>query len=354
MAREFLMLAHVYESVKHKISSWMLSTKMDGMRAFWDAGISRGMLVSDVPWANTAKDARYISQPRSTGLWSRYGKSIQAPDYWIDTLPRIPLDGELWMGNGKFQQVMATVKDLVPGPEWTDIKYKVFDAPSYLQIFSNGEIKLKKRFEKKLFGIMEWIQKRPFHDGFLNQMRPFTETQVKLHQFLPTPRAELHKQIRLPYSENAAKQFLEDYVNQVIADGGEGVMLRNPSSLWAPTRSWSLLKYKPYLDDEGEVVGFTFGRETDLGSKLLGKVGALIVEWRGKRFKLSGFTDEERELRTRLPEEALRILAGMEASWESSQPVHFPKGCKISFKYRELTDEGIPKEARYLRKRDDE
>lgn len=354
MAREFVMLAHVYEANKHKISSWMASEKLDGMRCFYDGGVSRGLLVSEVPWANTVKDGRYISQPRSTGLWSRYGKSIQAPDWWIDTLPRIPLDGELYAGRGKFQQVMATVKDLVPGPGWTDIKYMVFDAPSYGQIFANGEIKQKKRFEKRFDGIMEWLKDKPTFKDFLHQMRPFSETHLKLKDFLPTPRAELHKQIQLPYSENAAKTQLYELTDEFLAYGGEGVILRNPGSLWAPTRAWSLLKYKPTKDDEATVVGFTFGRETDLGSKLLGKMGALIIEWRNKRFKLSGFTDSERELQTKLPFDALKFLAGMEADWDSSYPIHFPKGTVITFTYRELTDEGIPKEARYLRRKEDE
>ena len=64
--------------------------------------------------------------------------------------------------------------------------------------------------------------------------------------------------------------------------------------LWTPKRVDHLLKYKAFKDAEAYVVGYTWGERTDLGSKLLGKMGALIVEWSGRRFKLSGFTDEER------------------------------------------------------------
>ena len=43
------------------------------------------------------------------------------------------------------------------------------------------------------------------------------------------------------------------------------------------------------------MVGFTSGRETTKGSRLLGKIGALIVDYQGKRLELSGLTDAERE-----------------------------------------------------------
>ena len=33
---------------------------------------------------------------------------------------------------------------------------------------------------------------------------------------------------------------------------------------------------------------------------------------------------------------------------------HFKRGQTVTFKYRELTDDGIPKEARYWRRRDAE
>ena len=47
------------------------------------------------------------------------------------------------------------------------------------------------------------------------------------------------------------------------------------------------------------MVGFTSGRETHKGSRLLGKIGALIVDYQGKRLELSGLTDAEREFADR-------------------------------------------------------
>jgi len=71
-------------------------------------------------------------------------------------------------------------------------------------------------------------------------------------------------------------------VKEVLAGGGEGVVIRNPDAQWVPKRSSSLLKYKPFLDDEAVVVGFTSGRETSKGSRYRGLIGALICKWNGK------------------------------------------------------------------------
>src|SRR5205809_6855024 len=96
---EFLMLAHKYvpERDSERIKGWYCSQKLDGVRAMWDGGVSRGLLASEVPWANVEKDYRYIEENRATGLWSRLGKVIHAPDWFLDQLPLYPMDGELWI-----------------------------------------------------------------------------------------------------------------------------------------------------------------------------------------------------------------------------------------------------------------
>ena len=77
---------------------------------------------------------------------------------------------------------------------------------------------------------------------------------------------------------------------------GEGLIIRAPNSLWIPERCHSLVKVKKLHDDEATVTGYTTGRETDKGSKLLGMMGALVVDFYGHRLELSGFTDAERRL----------------------------------------------------------
>jgi ATP-dependent DNA ligase len=115
-----------------------------------------------------------------------------------------------------------------------------------------------------------------------------------------------------------------------------------------PKRTTTLLKIKKLIDSEAKVVGYVSGRRTDKGSKLLGKMGALIVDWHGIRFELSGFTDEERMFESDSHASHAAAYPGKEMpSWVVAH--HFPIGTAVTFRYRELSDLGVPKEARYWR-----
>lgn len=356
--REFLMLAHVFDKEMSNPRGWYMSEKLDGMRCYYDGGISRGLLASEIPWANTAKDGRYKSPLKSSGLWSRYGKPIQAPDWFLDQLPNFPLDGELWGGRGNFQSTMSTVKQLEPDHRWKNIAYLVFDAPSYREVFSNGTIN-NTNFKKSFVDVLSWIKKRTYNPLWLDISRTFVtalrdievtlKEQVKFDTYV-----RLHKQELLPETKAEAMNVLFETANSVVALGAEGVMIRNPGSFWSPSRVHSLLKVKPMNDSEGTVVGFTWGKETDLGSKLLGKMGAMIVRWGEHDFKLSGFTDEERIVLGPNPmQEGMAHQGEKNECWDYRLK-HFKSGDIVTFNYRELTDEGIPKEARYARKKIEE
>jgi len=144
--------------------------------------------------------------------------------------------------------------------------------------------------------------------------------------------------------------MVEEFLQKVLDQGGEGCIIRNPLAIWTPKRHKGLLKFKPFEDAEATIVGFTSGRETDKGSRLLGKIGALIVDYKGKRLELAGLTDEEREF--------LNLDMGRMAAENPGEDMpayfrgkHFKVGQTVTFLYRELTDDGVPKEARYFRKR---
>ena len=54
------------------------------------------------------------------------------------------------------------------------------------------------------------------------------------------------------------KEHLKEFSDGIIAKGGEGVMLREPHSLYKGGRSSALRKYKPFLDTEVKVVENNF------------------------------------------------------------------------------------------------
>jgi DNA ligase-1 len=55
------------------------------------------------------------------------------------------------------------------------------------------------------------------------------------------------------YSKTGSSH-LKEYFDSIIAKGGEGVMLREPQSLYKSGRSNSLRKFKPYFDTEVKVI----------------------------------------------------------------------------------------------------
>jgi DNA ligase-1 len=151
-------------------------------------------------------------------------------------------------------------------------------------------------------------------------------------------------QLRLSLQTEYATYEVDQLLKDVMRRGGEGLMLRKPESVWTPHRSWNLLKLKSWLDSEALVTGYTWGK-----GKLEGLMGAMTVKWRGKGFELSGFTDEERYLFHEAGRSQAR--AGTPGTIVSNDIFsnQFPRGSKVTFRYRELTRDGIPKEARYWR-----
>jgi hypothetical protein len=156
MKREFLQLAHVLNLDKHRINGAYVSDKYDGQRALWDGGVSRGLFADQVPWANVEKDGRLTRRPVATGLWSRYGKVIFAPDYFLDALPPFMLDGELYLGPGTFQDLMTIVGTHVPGLGWKNVRLMVLDSPRPKLVFEDGIIN-HVNYKKTFKGILDWI-----------------------------------------------------------------------------------------------------------------------------------------------------------------------------------------------------
>jgi DNA ligase-1 len=337
---EYVMLAHVLDPAKHRIGGWFISEKLDGTRAIWDGGVSRGVPVEQVPYANKVKDGRYLEKQIATGLWSRSGKVINPPEWWLDKLPQIPLDGELWIGYGEFQKLRKVVSHLDSSEkeaEWNNVQYLVFDSPGQA-FFEPRDIKIRNDYN---FAINRGVNL----PRLLSEDWSFELRHIYLKKLLPD---NTLPQERLPLSNDRALEWVDRFMHEVLRGGGEGVVLRNGSSKWVPERSWNLLKHKPFYTDEGTVIGYTAGEAGKTG-QLLGKIGALILRLKsGKELKLSGMTHQQREI----DNEIVRNYAiGEPGSVLPSFYSHhlFPIGTVIEFKYRELSDDGIPKEARFDR-----
>jgi DNA ligase-1 len=251
-----LLLANVWKSSIDP-TGWWMSEKYDGLRGYWDG----------------------------QKLWSRKGNLIHAPDYFLAELPRdVALDGELWIGYGKFEETISIVRSDTPDDRWKLIHYMVFDAPKASGIF-----------EQRM-------------------------------QFLRATLSKENRFVRIVAQERCqgAAQLLAER-DRVVRLGGEGLMLRQPGSLYEPRRSPTLLKVKPFDDAEATVIAHEPGQ-----GKYAGKLGALRVRTDdGKEFSIgTGLTDAARD----------------------SPP---PVGTVITYRFRGLTAKGLPRFPSYLRVRRD-
>ena len=361
---EFLQKAHTLILDKHVFGGYLWSEKLDGMRCFWDGGISLGTDKDKVPWANTAKDERFQDRQIATGLWTTYSNVIHAPNWWTAQLPRIPFDGELYIP-GDRQLLMSTVKKHVPiDSEWKQVSYNCFDEPAPEIIFGTRVIS-NPHFKK----VINWQDCKIYVDAFKYDFRPrpdfkFWKTKLMLERHLDDhPFACAHPQLELPMRTLHATRFIEEKLEEITSRGGEGIIIRHPDAPYICEKTHWLHKMKRYEDAEGTVVGYTSGREGKDGL-LLGLMGNVILELEnGKRMELSGFTFQERELVEQGGQE-IEDHGFSATGWATRNPgkecphwitsILFPRGSRITFRYRGLSNDDIPNEAHYFRVRNDE
>ncbi len=221
--RSMVMLAKRFDKVKIKPEGWLISEKLDGIRGVWDG----------------------------EKMWSRQGKEIYTPEYFTENFPPFPLDGELWVGRGLFQQTMSVVRQQFPDDRWKTVKYLVFD----------GMYDLTSPFKERHDVVKTWFEVNQTSFVKVVDQIPCTgQTQLKL------------------------------ILDNVIQVNGEGLMIRDPEAPYEGKRTKSILKIKPIYDAEAKILGYTDGK-----GKYEGMVGALkVIDEEGHEFKLSGMNDELR------------------------------------------------------------
>lgn len=336
--REFVPLSKVYK--KQTVKGWFESSKLDGFRVVWDGGVTRGMPKIDVPWANNDKDDRYKVAPIATGLWSRYGNVVHAPDWYLDMLPLgVVLDGEFFNPELSRQTVRSICSKLVPTDEWARIQYHVFNRLSPEVWLAEGRINNPNFVEKILDNsVYEWYLDQ---GGKSFSQYPFN----LIYDHLKNARywsgtIRLVEQNVVP-QEGAEAYISKRLVREMEKTHGEGLILSNPYEFAMMKRTANSLKVKPRDSSEAKIVGYISGRE----GKLRGMLGALIVDWNGVTLELSGFSNLERSLSD--PSWAwdnleTKLLTGQKC-------FAFPIGHTVGFSYRGLTDAGVPNEAVYDR-----
>ncbi len=205
-------------------SLYLVSEKLDGVRALWDG-----------------KTLKF-----------RSGQSIAAPAWFIAKLPVTPLDGELWLARGKFDELSGIVRKLqAVDAEWQRVQYMVFELPAGDGTFAQRSTKLQALVKQANWPQLQWVE------------------QFKL----------------------ADEKALQAKLKQITAEGGEGLMLHLASAPVMQGRSTVLFKLKPVSDAEGIVTAHIPGK-----GKYAGMLGALQIKTEGGHsVKIgTGFSDEQR------------------------------------------------------------
>lgn len=224
-------------------------------------------------------------------LLTRGGQIINAPSWFTANWPATPMDGELWAGRGQFQKTASTVRQQSPDDAaWRGIRFMVFDLPAEPGLFTERLSALNSMVGKLA---VPWVQ-------------------------------------AVPQSKVASHAALQSQLKQITTAGAEGLMLHRGSATYKGVRNDDLLKVKTHDDAEAKVVGHIPGK-----GKYADQLGALLVEIPGangqpaKRFKLgTGLTDAQRQ----------------------NPPAI---GSQVTYRYRGLTDSGLPRFASFMRLRED-
>ncbi len=136
---ELLLLKRYTEDTN--VTSWQMSEKLDGVRAYWDG----------------------------EKLMSRSGRVLAIPSFFIKNFPKHKLDGELWSKRGDFANIISIVNRKKPHDGWSSLTYNIFEVPNvdgnltqrlskvkttkYIKVIKQIEIKDKKdlqNFVKKV------------------------------------------------------------------------------------------------------------------------------------------------------------------------------------------------------------
>jgi ATP-dependent DNA ligase len=223
-------------------------------------------------------------------LTSHTGSVVfDAPEWWVKFLPnQYFIAGELIIP-GKQAAKVSSLRNK-SNPDWATALFMVFD------ILGTVSVPFEKRTEK----LQKIVQKAC--SGSPQCPLRYVE-QVKL---------------------DSVQAIFKYYKDVVYDHGGQGIVLTRPTGFYVPggKRTADRVKLKRREDTEGRVVGY------NMNGPVLKSL--LVVMDNGIEFSLGiGFTQEER----------------------ANYLKHFPLGTLVKFSYRELTDSGAPKQARFVQHR---
>ena len=289
---------------------WYMSEKFDGYRALFryeDDG----------------------SGPKGK-FYSRQGKPFLAPPWYLEAMPPPNIlgdkiiDGELWAGRDNFQ-LMGVVRKKIPVPEeWRAIQYQVYDITNGQGSFITRLKDLKRivNFTSKAFKLRCKNNEISLPQGAQGSQG----SNIKPLIFA--------KQIKI-----TDEVMMKSFYQEIIDNGGEGIMMKHPHASYDDGRSNYMLKYKPVFDREAIIIDYKLG-----SGKYKGLLGSFICKPLINRDTYMSVDQDDNHIFT---------LSGMDDKIRNSFKESHPEGTIITYECSGFTDKGVPRFGRYQRIRDD-
>ena len=286
----FMLAKEFMKGGKVDPKGWLVSEKFDGYRACYNHDKKQ--------------------------FFSRQNKPFNAPQWFLDAMPPRLVDGELWIGRNMFQE-MGVVRKKVPiDEEWLHVTFQVYDMPHETGTFLERL--------KELIRIVKLTKNR----------------WLRMRKDFPYPFNTIDCPV-IVAKQTIVKNdaHLDSMYQDIIQNGGEGIMLKDPNSPYEDKRSNYLLKYKPNFDAEAIIIGYKPGQ-----GKYVGMLGG---------FSCQQLINHDSYMSIDESEDHLFSISGMDDSIRKSYKDTHPIGTIISYEHSGTTDKGKPRFPRYSRLRTD-
>ena len=135
--------------------------------------------------------------------------------------------------------------------------------------------------------LKEWKEKKGKHT--------LKKRKHTLNRQIGTAHAKEHlkylKLVRYEPELLPSDEVLKESHDRWVAQGYEGIMIKDTDSLYSFGRNWSVMKYKAFFDADVPIIGLKEGT-----GKHQGKLGSFLVDYKGVEVNVgSGLNDELRE-----------------------------------------------------------
>jgi len=266
--------------------------------------LKRGKSIKFPCFAQRKYDGTRCVAMSGKGLFSRNKKRYPHLDHIVAEINKLPstiiLDGELYSDTLTFQEIVGIVKRETLRPAGIS---NTRGSATAAQQSKEGD--QEKQIQIKLH-VYDIINEAPYELRYTNLQMLFNKYKFKHLVLVKSDICE---------SEEAMKELHAQYV----AEGFEGLMLRNKAGLYKNSRAIDLQKFKEFFDGEFKIVGYKEGEGLETGCVIW-----VCEAENGLQFACRPRgTREEREV---LYSDGKKYI-----------------GKKLTVRYQEMTDSNVPR-----------